>query len=111
MAKDRVTIFAGGSAPVTGITEADPQLSFALSATAVIAHNTMAAADSGNIPFQIPHFGVAIFFGYRSDLNAARKSVTKGSGCSQAAKWVPLSCLLKKMSLAYAFSAQLFGAW
>src|SRR5229473_1233342 len=28
----------------------------------------------------------------RSDLNDARKSVTKSSGCSQAAKWVPLSC-------------------
>src|SRR5437588_10056726 len=44
----------------------------------------------------------------QSDLNDARKSVTKSSGCSQAAKCVPLSCLLKKMSLAYAFSAQLF---
>src|SRR5580704_1809051 len=31
----------------------------------------------------------------RSDLNAARTSVVKSSGCSQAAKWPPLSTSLK----------------
>ena len=30
----------------------------------------------------------------RNDLKAARMSLTKSSGCSHAAKWVPLSCLL-----------------
>ena len=29
--------------------------------------------------------------GLRSDLNAARSSAPKSSGCSQAAKWPPLS--------------------
>ena len=31
---------------------------------------------------------------YRSDRNAARSSMVKGSGCSQAAKWPPLSTWL-----------------
>ena len=31
---------------------------------------------------------------YRSDLNDARRSDTRSSGCSHAAKWPPLSCLL-----------------
>lgn len=30
----------------------------------------------------------------RNDRKPARKSVDKSSGCSQAAKWPPLSCLL-----------------
>src|SRR5438477_10231753 len=30
---------------------------------------------------------------YRSDRNASRSSVVKACGCSQAAKWVPLSSL------------------
>ncbi len=32
---------------------------------------------------------------YRNDLNAARRSDTKSCGCSHAAKWPPLSSLLK----------------
>ena len=46
----------------------------------------------------------------RIDLNAARSSSDKISGCSQAAKWPPFSTLLKWISLGYALSAQLRGA-
>jgi hypothetical protein len=47
-----MTIFAGGSSLVSGITGAGPQLSFALCATAVIAYNTMAATDSRKRAFR-----------------------------------------------------------
>jgi hypothetical protein len=38
--------------------------------------------------------GGFIALNYRNDLNAARTSDAKMRGCSQAAKWPPLSTLL-----------------
>jgi hypothetical protein len=42
-------------------------------------------------------------------MNAARTSVEKSSGSSQAAKWPPLSASLKYVTLGYEFSTQLRG--
>jgi hypothetical protein len=47
---------------------------------------------------------------HRSDRNAARISSVKSCGCSQAAKWPPLSTSLKWTRLGYARLAQLSGA-
>ena len=44
--------------------------------------------------------------GQRSDLKPARTSAAKSAGCSHAAKWPPLSSLLKWISLGNARSAQ-----
>lgn len=57
-----MTIFAGGSLPVSGITWAGRQLSVALCATAVTAYNTMAATDSRDVPFKLVSFRFAMFF-------------------------------------------------
>jgi len=48
-----ITIFAGGSLPVSGITGAGRQMSVAFCAIAVIAYNTMAATDSRAVPFEL----------------------------------------------------------
>src|SRR5688572_28128203 len=47
---------------------------------------------------------------YRSERNAARTSVEKSSGSSQAAKWPPLSTSLKYVTPGYTASTQLRGA-
>jgi hypothetical protein len=47
---------------------------------------------------------------YRSDANAARSSSENSWGSSQAAKWPPLSALLKQMTFGYDCSTQLRGA-
>ena len=47
---------------------------------------------------------------YHRGVTAARISSERICGCSQAAKWPPSSTLSKRMSLGYAFSAQLRGA-
>ena len=46
-------IFAGGSLPVSGITEVGPQVSFALCAKAVTEYTKMAATDSENVVFEL----------------------------------------------------------
>jgi len=46
-------IFAGGSLPVSGITEVGPQVSFAYYAKAVTEYTKMAATDSKNMPFEL----------------------------------------------------------
>jgi len=57
-----MTIFAGGSLVVSGITGAGRQLSLALCAIAVVAHNTIAATDSRDMPFGLAYFGFSMFF-------------------------------------------------
>ena len=57
-----MTIFAGGSLPVSGMTEAGPQPSLVLCATAVIAPNAMAATDSRDVHFKLVCFKFAMFF-------------------------------------------------
>src|SRR3954468_340204 len=52
----------------------------------------------------------ALQIGLRSDLNAARSSELKSSGCSQAAKCPPLSTSFQWMMLPKLFSPQLRGA-
>ena len=89
-----MTILAGGSSLVSGMTRAGPQLSFALCATAVIAYNTMAATHSSDVPFEFVYISLAMLFGYRSVLNAARNSPAKSCGCSHAAKCPPLGSRL-----------------
>lgn len=56
-----MTIFAGGSL-ASGITAAGRHLSLALCATAVVAHNTMAATDSRDVPIELVYFRFAMFF-------------------------------------------------
>jgi hypothetical protein len=51
-----MTIFAGGSSRLSGITEASRHLSVAFCAIAFIAHNTMAATDSRDVPFDLVYF-------------------------------------------------------
>ena len=58
-----MTIFAGGSSLVSGMTGVGPQVSFVLCAEAVIAHNTMAATDGRDVPFEMEYFRFAMFFG------------------------------------------------
>src|SRR4249919_3839885 len=56
-------IFAGGSlALASGITGAGRHLSVALCATAVVAHNTTAATDSRDAPFELGDFRIAMVF-------------------------------------------------
>jgi hypothetical protein len=55
-------IVAGGSLPVSGITEAGGQMSVAFCAIAVIAYNTMAATDSRDVHFELVCFRLAICF-------------------------------------------------
>ena len=56
-----MTIFAGGSL-ASGITAAGRHLSVGLCAAAVIAHNTMAATASRDVPFELVYFRFAMFF-------------------------------------------------
>ena len=88
-----MTIFAGDSSLVSGITGAGPQLSFALGvafalcATAVIAYNMMKATDSRDPPFELVRF--AKFFpptvcyskGSNLDKTVGRYSATVGWIC------------------------------
>jgi hypothetical protein len=55
-------IFAGGSLVVSGITGASRQLSVGFCAITVIAHNTMAATDSRDAPFELIYFRFSMFF-------------------------------------------------
>jgi hypothetical protein len=55
-----VTIFAGGSSLVSGITGVGPHVSFALCAKAVTAYTTMATTDSRDVPFELVYFSFAI---------------------------------------------------
>jgi hypothetical protein len=56
-----MTIFAGGSLPMSGITWGEPQPSLALCAAAGIAHNAMAATDSRNVHLKLVGFNFAMF--------------------------------------------------
>ena len=55
-------IFAGGSSLVRGITEVDPQVSFALCAKAAAAYAKTAATDSRDVTLELVYFSFAIFF-------------------------------------------------
>lgn len=57
-----MTIFAGGSLVVSGMTVASRQLSVGFCATAVIAQNTMKASDSRDVPFELIYFRFSMFF-------------------------------------------------
>ena len=57
-----MTIFAGGSSLVSGITGVGPQPSFALCAKAAVAYNTTAATDSRDAPLDVVYLRCGMFF-------------------------------------------------
>src|SRR5687767_7310121 len=57
-----MTIFDGGSLPVSGMTAAGRQLSIALCAAAVLAHNTKTATPSRDSPLDVVYFRSGMFF-------------------------------------------------
>jgi hypothetical protein len=68
-----MTIFAGGSSPVSGITRVCPQSSFALCAKAADADNAMAATHSRDAPVEVIDLRCRMFmFSRAGDLHIGK---------------------------------------